>query len=403
MKILFIACDYLPGSTRIATTMRPELARELVSRGHLVTVVTPDPDAESAFRISEMDGVTIWGFHSGPILDASRTRRAINEALLSRNAWKALRCEFNKHPHDFILFNSPSIFWGSLVNRLKKLWGVPSFLILRDIFPQWAIDNGLISAYSPITLFFRLFEWLNYRAADTIALQSPEGLRWFRQHKAESKHLEVVYNWAADDPALRGESRFRQELCLQDKVVFFYGGNIGVAQDMMNVLRLARRMLSEESAHFVLVGKGDEVELVKEAIGEYGLTNTTYLPPVLQDEFKRMLAEFDVGLFSLHRDHTTHNFPGKLLAYMVHAKPILGSINPGNDLRSVIDEAQAGLITINGDDEGLLSNALRLLYDPALRKRMGRNSEELLRKTFSVEAAANRILDAYEAQRVSAV
>ena len=107
-----------------------------------------------------------------------------------------------------------------------------------------------------------------------------------------------------------------------------------------------------------------------------------------------MLAEFDIGLFSLHKDHITHNFPGKLLGYMVQEKPILGSINPNNDLKIVVEESGAGLISVNGDDEALLANALKLLNDDKYRTQMGINAHKLLISTFSVEAAVNSILDA---------
>jgi glycosyltransferase involved in cell wall biosynthesis len=176
-------------------------------------------------------------------------------------------------------------------------------------------------------------------------------------------------------------------------VVYFYGGNIGHAQDMMNIVRLAKAIRSESNAHFVLVGAGDEVELVRNSIAKDNLNNMTLLPSVTQDEFKKMLAEFDIGLFSLHRDHSTHNFPGKLLAYMVQEKPILGSVNPGNDLKDTIEKAAAGLITINGDDKGLLNNALNLLHDAALRKKLAVNAKQLLSELFSVQAAADKILN----------
>ncbi len=96
------------------------------------------------------------------------------------------------------------------------------------------------------------------------------------------------------------------------------------------------------------------------------LKNMTLLPSVSQDEFKQMLAEFDVGLFTLDKDHITHNFPGKLLGYMVQELPILGSINAGNDLKEIVEEAGAGLVTVNGEDEILYENALKLLNDKAV-------------------------------------
>ena len=185
---------------------------------------------------------------------------------------------------------------------------------------------------------------------------------------------------------------YRESLGLQEKVVYFYGGNIGPQQDMMNIVRLARAMRFEEKAHFVLVGEGFALPLVREALEKENLNNLTLLPPVSQGEFKKMLSEFDVGLFSLNRDHTTHNIPGKLLGYMVQEKPILGSINLNNDLESILGQSGAGFITINGDDDAFLKNALKLLRDSELRKTMGCNSKKLLRDLFSVKRAADTIL-----------
>ena len=104
-----------------------------------------------------------------------------------------------------------------------------------------------------------------------------------------------------------------------------------------------------------------------------------------------MLAEFDIGLFSLHKDHVTHNFPGKLLGYMKHSMPILGSVNRGNDLEHVIAEAEAGFVTVNGNDVDFTKNAIRLIDSVQLRKHMGSNACKLLGEKFSVKTAASKI------------
>ncbi|MCR4308148.1 MAG: glycosyltransferase family 4 protein [Candidatus Berkelbacteria bacterium] len=392
MKICLIVDDYLPHSIKVAAKMMHELGVEFVALGHDVTVITPVPGLSCASEVVVIDGVTVCRFRSGEIKNTSKAKRAINETLLSYYAWKAFKNFFKNNRHDLIVYYSPTIFWGRLVSKLKKHWGSPSYLVLRDFFPQWVIDNGILSASSPITQYFRFFERLNYRAADTIAIQSPKNLAWFAETTNTGKSLDLLYNWAADKPVVDSGGCYRQQLGLEDKVVYFYGGNIGHAQDMMNIVRLAIAMRAEAHAHFVLVGNGDEVELVREAIEKEGLHNMTLLPSVSQDEFKRMLAEFDIGLFSLHSGHTTHNFPGKLLGYMVEQKPILGSINQDNDLKPLVENANAGLVTINGDDQGLLENALKLLNDAEFRKQMGRNAKDLLHATFSVESAAINIL-----------
>ena len=392
MKICLITDDYLPSSRKVAGKMMHELALEFKSRGHNVSVVTPSAGLKKSFEISQLDGVTVCHFRSGEIKNVSNAKRAINETLLSYNAWQALQLYFKQFHHDFIIYYSPTIFWGGLVSRLKKLWGAGSYLILRDFFPQWVIDNGMLSAYSPITQYFRFFEALTYRAADTIGVQLPKDVDCFCEISNIKRQLDILYNWAAIEPPPANTGEFRKTLGLENKVVFFYGGNIGQAQDMMNIVRLAQAMRQEPDAHFLLVGAGDQVDLVQEAIAQNDLNNMTLLPSVNQDVFKIMLKEFDVGLFSLHRDHTTDNCPGKLLAYMVQEKPILGSVNPHNDLRGLLEKAKAGLVTINGDDAALLNNALKLLRDSNLRQSLGSNAKRLLSDIFSVQAAANTIL-----------
>jgi glycosyltransferase involved in cell wall biosynthesis len=104
------------------------------------------------------------------------------------------------------------------------------------------------------------------------------------------------------------------------------------------------------------------------------------------------LSEFDVGLFSLHKDHQTHNFPGKLLGYMQNSIPILGSVNAGNDVISVLQDAGAGFVCINGDDAQLTEFATRLLNSETVRREMGINSRKLLSNQFSVAEAAKKLV-----------
>ena len=392
MKICIVVDDYLPASKKVAGKMMHEIAVEFLSRGHSVSVITPDSNSENTFEIDELDGVKVCRFKSGEIKNVSKLKRAINETLLSFRAWQSCKLYFKENPHDFIVYYSPTIFWGPLISRLKKMWGASSYLVLRDFYPQMFVDEGLISKYSPMNYYFEFFEWLSYRAADTIAIESPKNLEWFSQNKQVSKPLVLLYNWAADEPGFSEAGLYREKLALQDKVVFFYGGNIGPQQDIMNIIRLAVAMRHEEKAHFVLVGEGFALPLLRDALDKEELNNLTLLPLVPQGEFKKMLSEFDVGLFSLNRDHTTHNIPGKLLGYMVQKKPILGSINPNNDLESILEQSGAGFITINGDDEAFLNNALKLLSDSKLRKLMGCNSKKLLKDLFSVQRAADTIL-----------
>jgi len=375
-----------------------ELGVEFVKRGNAVTVVTPDPTIGSAQEIAHLDGVTVCRFRTGKIKNTSKIIRLVNEMLLSFNAWKSYKNYFKEEPHDLIVFLSPSIFWSGLVEKLKTLWRAPSYLLLRDFFPQWVIDSGILREQSLVAKFLRYFEKANYRSADMIALQSPKNIEWFSATNSTDTPVGLLYNWTSDTPVIDKRDKYRKRHGLQDKVVFFYGGNVGHAQDMGNIVRLAKNMRAEKKAHFVIAGKGDEFELVQQAKDDECLSNLTLLPPVPQNEYRLMLSEFDIGMFTLHRDHKTHNFPGKLLAYMAQGIPILGSVNVGNDLKEVLENAKAGFVTINGQDDVLLENAYKLM-DEMLRKSMGLNSNQLLHDVFSVQTAADTILAFYQKQQ----
>jgi glycosyltransferase involved in cell wall biosynthesis len=391
MRICIVVDDYWPDSVKVTAKMMHELAVEFVQTGHSVTVITPGVGNTQALTVSTLEGVTVCRFRSPKIKNTSMAKRLVNEFLLPYRAWAYGHQHFKAHPHDLIVYWSPSIFWTFLIKRLKSSWGAPAYMLLRDFFPQWVVDNGMLKEGSPITRFFRFFEKLNYEAADVIALQSPKNIEWFASTKRTHTPLTLLYNWAKDKPIKTPTGLYRDRLGLNGKVVFFYGGNIGHAQDMMNIVNLARQLKDHPMAHLLLVGRGDEYALVESAIAQESLQNITLLPSVTQDEFELMLSEFDVGLFSLHRDHSSHNFPGKLLAYMVQGLPILGSVNQGNDLKEVIESAGAGCVTVNGDDKGLLQNAIRLLDDD-VRLKMGLQSKKLLKQTFSVSQTVSNIL-----------
>ena len=391
MRILIIVVYYLPSPVSCAKLIQ-DLANELYRQGHNVSIVTTDEHMSTDLQISDEEGVRVVRVRSGKIKTASMPVRMFNECILSRTIWHQGKQFFKDNPHDLIIYYSPTIFFGPLVKKLKKLYSCSSYLILRDIFPQWALDAGVIKK-GPLYGYFKWKERINYEAADYIGVESPGNLVYFSKKNLDKKYqLEVLYNWTALFEEKHVIYNYRDQLGLQNKVVFFYGGNIGVAQDMDNIIRLAIHLRNEPEAYFLLVGDGSEVSRLKFIINREGLTNISIHPPVDQKQYQSMLDEFDVGLITLNRNLKTYNFPGKMLGYMQHSMPILASINPDNDLRALLDRHQVGLASINGDDEALCQNALRILKDKFLRRQNGLNGHKLLEEMFSVSQAERQIM-----------
>lgn len=370
-----------------------DLAIEFVRCGHDVVLAAPDPTSKERITVVEEAGFTALRFSSGRLKGAGRVFRTVNEWRLSPRIWSAGKSFFRENHCDLIVSYSPTIFLGGLLHRLKELWGCPVFLILRDIFPQWTVDAGVLREGSPILRFFRGKEKLQYEACDVIAVQSPANLRYFQETGLDQRYkLDVLYNWAVPDEPDIPPTNLRRELGLEGRVVLFFGGNLGVQQDMENLVRLAENLRDEAGIRILLIGEGSEVPRLKRQIESKHLDNLILRPAVDQTTYLGLVREFDVGLITLDRRLKHQNFPGKLFSYLATSMPVLASINPGNDLGDILQQYEAGLVCENGEDETLRRYALRLAGDAELRASLGRNGRKLLDSIFSVSGAAKQIL-----------
>ena len=157
MKLLLIIDDYLPYSKKVAAKMMHELALDLKKNNHFVTVLNPNYRISKKNKIEVIDGIEVVYFKCGKIKNISKFKRAINESLLSFYFYFNTLSFFKNKSYDGIIYFSPSIFFGPIVSVLKRRWNCKTYLILRDIFPQWIIDNGLIKKDSLIHKYFNFF------------------------------------------------------------------------------------------------------------------------------------------------------------------------------------------------------------------------------------------------------
>ena len=401
-RVLILTDDYLPNGTRSHARMMHELAVKFHEQSWQVIVLTPGaPKQKKILEIEVFENIETWCFRAPVFRGRGKFVRAIHEIFLPVKALLAIICsgQLKNFKFDICINYSPTIFFMPLA--LFSRWrGAFIYLVLRDFFPQWAVDEKILKERALITKFFRLVEAINYRTSHIIALQSPANIPVFKEMYTKPSNIRILMNWSniqtIDFELIKSSEDMKRNLKLENKVVFFYGGNIGHAQDMSNIVELARSMQYVEDAHFLFVGQGDEFELVKDLISKFSLLNITLLPSVSQKEYEKFLCLADIGLLSLSKHHKAHNFPGKMLGYMAHQLPILASVNCGNDIVNIVHQAGAGLVCYNGEDEIFKHNAILLCREKQLRKKSGICSRTLLESTFSVHKAYEKIMDAYE-------
>ncbi|MBV2395622.1 glycosyltransferase WbuB, partial [Escherichia coli] len=121
---------------------------------------------------------------------------AINESMLSFNAWRFIGKYIRETKIDGVVYYSPSIFFGKLANKIKENWHCKSYLILRDSFPQWLVDQGIIKEGGLAERYFRYFEQINYDAADYIGLMSDRNKDIFINKYQNKYKVQTLFNWA---------------------------------------------------------------------------------------------------------------------------------------------------------------------------------------------------------------
>ena len=391
---IFIFLEYYyPKSQRISAQLVKELAENIKNRNHMVYVIVPDNDCKFPFEKTNIDGIQVVYFRSFNTKVNNRILRAIYELMIPVNAFFMLRKFLNSTQPDYLIYLSPTIFYGPYIKYLVRKFNIKSYLILRDIFPQWAVDVGLIAENSLIHKFFKYFENINYSAASYIGLESPSILKDFKgRNKPYSNNAELLFNWVKKYEKKDKTYSIRDEFNIQNKIIFFYGGNIGVAQDLSNIIRLAESLRHIDNLIFVLMGYGTEREKILNEIKKRDLEEKViFSNGVPQNKFVDYIQEIDVGLMSLNKKNRGHNIPGKLLNYSRYGIPILGSVNKGNDIINIINDNNAGIVVENGDDQSFRRAAEDLL-NKEFRDEKAIGSSSLVDKIFSVNVAAEKIL-----------
>lgn len=225
MRLCLIIDDYMPHSTRVGAKMIHDLAIELLQKGHTPIVITPHFKKTLPRLVKEeIEGVKVWRFRSGRIKDVNKITRAFNESLLSIRAWLAINSQIKDYTFDGIIFYSPSIFFGPLVSKIKSRCGCTSYLILRDFFPQWAVDSKLIQEDSYIEKYFRYFEKITYDSANTIGVMSENNLKLFNKNTKNRYTTSILRNWTSVSSYKKIDEKInlRHIFNLDDtKVIFF--------------------------------------------------------------------------------------------------------------------------------------------------------------------------------------
>jgi glycosyltransferase involved in cell wall biosynthesis len=390
VRIAILSDIYAPSRTSAAVQLR-DLAREFARHGHDVVVIVPAGESEAKpWSREDVDGVEVWRLRAPRTKGVGYVRRTLNEIALPffmlRNL---LRSPLALRRFDGIAWYSPTIFLGPLVKALKERSACRSYLIVRDIFPEWAVDMGLMRK----GLLYRIFKCVahyQYSVADTIGAQSPGNIAYF---SAWVDRVEVLENWLANAPLVPCRIDLART-ALAGRSIFVYAGNMGVAQGVSIFVDLAETLKDRSEFGFLFVGRGSDFDRFRVLAAARGLTNVLFYNEIDPSEIPGLYAQCHVGLVALDPRHKTHNIPGKFLSYMQAGLPVLARVNAGNDLAGMIQDARVGYVSTELSAQALKPLAESLVRQLSTDSGIRQRCRELAMCHFSPEAAMLQIVAA---------
>lgn len=396
MHIALIADAFPPLRSSGAVQLR-DLSLEFAKQGCEITVMVAAPELEEDWRIETWNDVRIVRLKSPKTKDIGYARRTLGEFRMPFSMLHNFRkCPLANEHWDGIVWYSPSIFLGPFANALKQLSKCRSYLIIRDIFPEWAVDMGLMGRGLPYR-FFKAIASYQYSVADVIGAQASGNLAYFSDWTSQpGQRVEVLQNWLTDAP----DSGCSIRICdtsLTGRKIFVYAGNMGVAQGMSILLDLAESLKSRKDIGFLFVGRGSDAPRLRRDALARELDNVVFFDEIDPNEIPGLYAQCHVGLLALDPRHKTHNIPGKFLSYMQSGLPVLASINPGNDLFFLIEKELVGRVCTDASLGSLGSMAQALLYDIDNDDGIRNRCRALASRLFSPAVAVKQIVEALQA------
>jgi glycosyltransferase involved in cell wall biosynthesis len=399
MHILLIHQAYValdePGGTR-----HHELARYLAAQGHQVTVIASTVSyltgkAEVAKVVSEAAQgggcVTVLRARTYSALHRSFVHRVFSFlSFMASSFWLG----YKVRQVDLVWGTSPPIFQGVTAWLLARLKRAPFLFEVRDLWPAFAIQVGVLR--NP--LLIRLSQWLErflYRHADRVMVNSPGFIEHVRGLGA--RRVELVPNGVdveMFDPYASGIT-FRQEHGLEGRFVALYAGAHGLSNDLSLLLAAAKRLGDRPEINIVLLGDGKEKPALMAQATELGLANLRFLPPVPKAGMAEALAAADACIAILKPIPLYATvYPNKVFDYMAAGRPVILAID--GVIRQVVEDAQGGIFSPPGDAAAMAQAILRLADDLSQARQMGLNGRAYVEAHFNRAILARHLAEIIE-------
>jgi len=348
-----------------------DLLREFIRHGDKVYILSPveKRDGSESKLIEEENSVILW-VKTGNITKTNFIEKGISTVMIESQFLSAIKKHFPDVKFGLVLYPTPPITFVKVVEYIKKRDGAKTYLLLKDIFPQNAVDIGIMSKSGLKGLLYKYFrnkEKKLYSISDTIGCMSPANVQYVLDNNPEvdPKIVEVCPNCIevidkSVDEKTRVQIRGKYGIPL-DKKVFVYGGNLGKPQGIPFLIECLEKCKDVDGAFFLVVGNGTEYGKLESYANSSCQKNFKLMSRLPKEDYDTMVGACDVGLIFLDHRFTIPNFPSRLLSYMQAKIPVLAVTDPNTDIGKVIVDGGFGWWCESNSVDGFVSEVQSII------------------------------------------
>lgn len=320
-----------------------------------MTVITTWPEynldqdeARRDFKEFETeDGIDVIRVKTLPHHNVNYLVRGLSQLLMPVQFLLKLR-KYKVKPDAVVVYSPPLPL--ALVGSWLRRKGVRNLLNVQDLFPQNAIDLGILTSKMQIK-FFQAIERYAYRTADVVTVHSEGNRRMvLQQHPDLGSKLQLLHNWVdidhhnhEDESSSRTQVDFRQKWGIKQKHIAVFAGVMGPSQYLELILGVAERLQDQSDLLFLLVGDGKEKEKLQALAKEKNLTNVQFEGFISRDVYPDLLQVCSIGLVCLSPQNKTPVVPGKILGHMASGLPVVAFLHTASDGHAMIAAAKCGV------------------------------------------------------------
>ncbi|MBI6001462.1 glycosyltransferase family 4 protein [Clostridium perfringens] len=369
-----------------------DLIKELISNGHNVTIVMANEEKylkKTSLNIEE--GIDILRVKVGNQFGVSFIKKGISNLFLENQFKKSINKFLNNKEFDLILYATPPVTFSGVVEFCKKKYNATTYLMLKDIFPQNAVDIGLFKKYGLIYNIFKKKEENLYKNSDWIGCMSKKNIEYLLEHNKwlDSDRVEMFPNAIYPCKPKKHEETesYRTKLNIpKDKILYVFGGNLGKPQGINFLIKAIKSVSNDLTCHFIIVGSGSEEDSVK--IEATNMNNLTFIKALPRDKYESLIKECDIGIISLDHRFTIPNYPSRILSYMDKGIPILACTDKNTDIKELVEEeAKCGKWCYSNNIEDFKNCLEYFRNNKENLKKIGLNGRRYLENNFNVKSS----------------